>query len=216
MSSLKTFFFVVVVSAPMGLVPCIASAEARTGFLLRLNTGFGYTHVSREVGGVHGEEHTKGASAVGQLAIGGFVAPNIALHATFFSQQMFNPIHHNDGGDVDDGDADVVVRSGGFGGGFTYYFTPAELLFSASIGFGRLETESRSGNLTQREEGEIGLASSVLLAKEWPVSEHWSLGVGLQFDYAQLPALSTSRCVRACDDHATSMGGGGVFSASYH
>ena len=191
-----------------------ASAKDRSGFLLRINTGLGYADLSRDVGGAKGDVTMSGQAFVGQLAIGGFITPNLALHGTFHSTQMYNPRVEDDQMSYEWGDVDARISSGGFGAGLTYYFMPTNVYVSASAGFALMKAELTNGNVTRTEDSDTGVGASLVIGKEWFVSERWSLGLGAQFDLASIPTDVDSTCVDNCEENVTSMSGGLVFSAT--
>jgi hypothetical protein len=105
------------------------------------------------------------------LAIGGTVARNVALHATLFGWTTTDPTFESNGAEVELNNAELTM--GALGIGVTYYFMPVNLYLSPSIGFGALNLEVPGGD----GESDTGIAFDFTLGKEWWVSNRWALGV---------------------------------------
>ena len=155
-----------------------AGAQSHDGFFLRMTAGGGFHGVSGSgtAAGVRnpsGEQAGQGLS----LALGGIVAPNLALYADF---------HLN-------GAAFMELDKAHFGNtmaniGVTYYVMPYNIYFSASVGWAAalFFVENEDGSAPHRSNFEdtygVGLVASV--GKEWWVSDNWGLGVALQGNYS--------------------------------
>ena len=164
------------------LVPATGSAgEPRThdGFFLRLSAGGG-TASSKIDDEVAGSIELSGTPTDLNIAIGGMVAPNFALHGTLYGYVMSDP-------DVDitlpglgsasgslNGDATLAA----FGGGATYYFMPVNVYLSGTVGFGSLELD---GDV--KGETDDGLVIDLSLGKEWWVGNSWGLGLAGGYGY---------------------------------
>jgi hypothetical protein len=156
-----------------------AGYEEHDGFFLRLALGFG--------GGVWGPDSDSsvefsGVSGGADIAIGGVIAENLALHATLFSTVLFDPEITVDG-EVVETLENASLNGGGFGVGATYYVMPLNLYFSGSLGFGTAQLTFDDG--TTMEEGETlsGYAVDFVVGKEWWVSSQWGIGAALQVVY---------------------------------
>lgn len=161
--------------------PASAAAQGRDheeGFFLRLSGGFGSARTEVTDGG--STTSYSGPAADGNFAIGGIVAPNLALHGTLFGWGIANP-------DVETGlgsfQADGDLSLGAFGGGVTYWFMPVNLYLSGSIGAGKLDYSE--GNVTSRSS--YGFIADLTLGKEWWVGENWGLGVALGLTMHSIP-----------------------------
>lgn len=169
------------------------AARTHDGFFLRLSAGGGTAGSKIEVSSA---DSTIGAASVDlsgtagdlNLAIGGMVQPNFAVHATIF------------GWSVSDPDADVTLGSlaasgtlngtatmSAIGPGVTYYFMPVNIYVSGSLGLGTFR-------LTGDVEGETksGFAMDLTLGKEWWVGENWGLGLAGGFTYHSVPDKDVS------------------------
>ena len=123
-----------------------------------------------------------GTSGDLNLAIGGMVQPNLAVHGTIFGWSVSDP-------DADDrlgalsgsGTLKGTATMSAIGPGVTYYFMPANLYVSGSLGLGKFK-------LTGDVEGESksGVAMDLTLGKEWWVGENWGLGLAGGFTYHSL------------------------------
>jgi len=190
------------------------SAQERSGFLLRINSGIGSADISRDLGGSQGKFTMSGQAFLGQLTIGGFIMPNLALHGTVYNTQMFNPSVEDEQMSYEWGETDATISAGGLGAGLTYYFMPTNVYISATAGFAFMQIELKNGSLTRTEDSDTGVGGSLVLGKEWFVSERWSLGLGAQFDVASIPISNDAICIDRCEENVTSISGGLVFSAT--
>ena len=163
------------------VVPSVALAgEPRThdGFFLRLSAGGGYASTSIEDAGA--ESKLSGTGGDLNLAIGGVVGTNLALHGTLFGWVVSDPDVELEGSGSGTVDGDVTMSV--FGGGVTYYFMPSNIYISPSIG---LATLSFDGDVEGSSDS--GFAIDITLGKEWWVGNSWGLGVAGAFGYHSIP-----------------------------
>ncbi len=150
------------------------------GFFLRLAVGGGHAGSKLEVpdtpatpGGA--DIDLSGTSGDVDLAIGGMVQPNLAIHATIFGWSVSDP----------DADIRIGTLSGkgtlngtatmsAIGPGVTYYVMPANLYFTGSLGVGRFKL---SDTTDVDGESKSGFALALGLGKEWWVGNQWGLGL---------------------------------------
>ena len=178
-------FPILIVVAVAALVLVLVAAPAAAGprdhadgFFLRLAAGMGGAKSSIDL--PDGSMEISGAAADVNIAIGGMVAPNFAVHGTLFGWTAAEP-------DVDfmgesatlDGD----VTAAGFGVGATWYFMPANVYVSGSVGIGSLEVDF--GNA--KGETDNGPLLDLSVGKEWWVGDKWGLGVGAGVQYHRFP-----------------------------
>ena len=161
------------------LVATAVSAGPRDhedGFFLRLSAGGGTANSSADDG--TDEMELSGTSGDVNFAIGGMISPNLALHATVFGWSISDPTVKMNGTEVGDLNADVTAT--GIGAGLTYYFMPANLYLSGSVGSGKMEVDAGGG---LDGETDRGLLLDLTIGKEWWVGDKWGLGVagGLQY-----------------------------------
>ncbi|MCC6623785.1 MAG: hypothetical protein IT385_21175 [Deltaproteobacteria bacterium] len=171
-----------------------STAEARRGggaahepgFFMRLAGGFGFGNAS-----VDDSSETTFSGLGGQvdLAFGGTITRNLALHVDLFGASIFEPSVEIDG--RDQGDAENTTTSlGALGIGLTGYIMPANLYVSGAVGVGvgtiRTRVESGPFRLDIEEDTDPGLAVQVMVGTEWLISKRWGIGLAGQFIFASL------------------------------
>lgn len=138
------------------------------GFFLRLSAGGGAA--STRIDDEDEERKLSGPAGDLNIAIGGMVAPNLALHGTLFGWAVSDPdVELNNVEGTFNGD----LSMGAAGIGITYYIMPANLYLSSSIGLGSLSFDA--GNVSV--ESDRGVALDLTLGKEWWVGRNWGLGI---------------------------------------
>jgi len=140
------------------------------GFFLRLSTGVGGAQIELDIA-PFGKQKYSGWTGDPNLAIGGTITRNLALHATMFGWSASDPTYELAG--VEFNASTDLVFLGALGIGMTYYVMPLNLYLSPSIGFGRLAQEA-FGDI---RESDLGVAFDFTVGKEWWVSDRWALGV---------------------------------------
>lgn len=110
-------------------------------------------------------------------AIGGVVKHNLAIHGTVWGWMVGSPDATIDGSDA--GTLSQSLNMSAFGGGATYYFMPANIFLTSSMGVGRLHTESGSSD--------AGFVFDLGLGKEWFMSPTWGLGFNAGMNYHSVP-----------------------------
>jgi hypothetical protein len=175
----------------LAAVPTTARAQARDheeGFFLRLSAGGGSasTQVDVPANGFMPATTMKFSGTAGDvnIAIGGIVASNLALHGTLFGWSIAQP-DLEAGGQSAISSGDLTLA--GFGGGVTYYFMPVNFYLSGSIGAGKLEFNE--GSVSGRSSA--GLMFDATAGKEWWVGDSWGLGVALGLSLHSIPDEGT-------------------------
>lgn len=154
------------------------------GFFLRLSAGGG--GASTEVTGNGVTVKCSGPAGDVNFAIGGIVSPNLALHGTIFGWTITDP-------EVKvsnlSGNLEGELTLSGIGAGLTYYFMPANLYISGTLGVGRLELRK-----TRLFDGtsDAGLMADVTIGKEWWVGDQWGIGVALGLGLHSVPDEGSS------------------------
>jgi len=164
------------------LVPAARAGEARThdGFFLRLSTGGG--GASAKIKDATGSVKLSGFATEGDLAIGGIVGENLALHATMLGWLVQDP------------DAEVTITGFGtgtgtingqqsfgmLGAGATYYLMPTNVYLTGSVGFGVMSFDPDQGS---KGSTKPGAAFTAGVGKEWWVGDSWGLGLNGNFTY---------------------------------
>ena len=70
----------------------------------------------------------------------------------------------------------VALNYGGIGPGLGYFFMPYNVFFGVALDFTRLGITNSNGDSTNSD---VGLALNFTLGKQFWISDHWGLGVGL-------------------------------------
>lgn len=159
----------------------LASAgEARThdGFSLRLSAGAGSASAKIEPPG--GSLEFSGVASDINIGIGGRVSENLLLHGTLWGWVLSDPDFDLkvSGLGSSSGTAHGTLTMSAVGVGATYYFMPANMYVSGSIG-----TSALTGDKDMDGKSKSGLAFDAMLGKEWWVGEAWGLGLAGYFDY---------------------------------
>lgn len=156
--------------------PAYAGGQPREhdGFFMRLSLGGGSGNASVEESGVKAE--LKGGAADMNLAFGGMVSKNLALHGTMWGWGVQDP-------DVEITSLGTAAANGllgmsAIGPGVTYYLMPANVYFSGSIGIGSLSGSDELDGSTG-----TGFALDATVGKEWWVGDNWGLGLAGDFTY---------------------------------
>lgn len=157
-----------------GATSALASGEARShdGFFLRLSTGLAYSRA--KISDNTGQFEAKGGSGDLNIAVGGMVGPNFALHGTLWGWSASDPDGELTigGSGSSSGTINGTITMGAIGVGATYYFMPTNLYFSYSLGMGSLSGDGDVDGKTKP-----GLAFDATVGKEWWVGDQWGLGV---------------------------------------
>lgn len=149
------------------------------GFFLRLSAGVGAASTKIEE---DGDDLTlSGEAGDINIAIGGMVSQNLAVHGTLFGWAVTDPdAELNDMEGTLDGDLSL----GAVGVGITYYLMPANVYFSPSVGFGSLSFDADD---FQEVESDMGVVVDMTIGKEWWVGRNWGLGVAGAVGFHSIP-----------------------------
>jgi hypothetical protein len=181
-----------------------------TGVLVRLSVGVGGGGVNEDWG--TSELKLSGGAMMHSIAIGGSVAPNLALGVDFFGFNLREPKAQWAGQSYDTKNFGIAV--GGIGFNATNYFAPSNVYLSGTIGLVQVVRSRWSSSGTAQsvtsENDSRGLGLSLMVGKEWMVSREWGLGVAGQFVSA-----STTKSESGKDVDAASVALGVNFTATY-
>ena len=155
------------------------SPRTHDGFFLRLSAGGGAANTEIDVPGA--KTKLDGSTGDVNFAVGGTVAKNLALHGTVFGWLVSDPDVEVDslGTGSAEGDLDLTA----FGAGLTYYFMPANIYISGSVGAGKLSFDSPVGDF----ESDRGLVGELTVGKEWWIGGGWGLGLSGSFGFHSIP-----------------------------
>jgi hypothetical protein len=189
------------VGLSLALSAATASAQVplHYGLHLHFDVGIGTSRSSASQSGDSAE--IRGAGLPLSFAIGGAVAPNLILGASFWSTVVADPTFEVNGVSAD---SSATYTTTGFGPMLTVY-VPGNVFVSLVPSLTRLTIEE--GDSTARTQMGAGLRASI--GKEWRIGYDWGLGV----------ALVGHICSNKDSDGGptwTTSGGGVVFTASYH
>lgn len=165
--------------------PTHAGGEPRThdGFFLRLASGPARFTNTLESGGDTQEFSRLGADL--NIAVGGSIRPNLALHGTMFGWAAMDPeLETTIGGVPFSGTANGYVAMSAVGGGVTWYAMPANVYLSGSLGYGKFTINPDNG---ATRESDNGLAFELTAGKEWWVGDSWGMGVAISYIHTSLP-----------------------------
>ena len=160
--------------------PVNAGGEPRQhdGFFMRLSFGGGSGKAHIEEAG--NEAELKGGAGDINLALGGMVSPNLALHGTIWGWGVQDPDASLTlaGFGSGSGSLNGFLSMSAIGPGVTYYMMPANIYFSGSVGVGSLSGSDQIGGSS-----DTGFALDTTIGKEWWVGENWGLGLAGDFTY---------------------------------
>jgi hypothetical protein len=157
-------------------VPPAPLVPIHSGLYVHLHLGGGFTSVR----GSDGSGNTVKISGSGPsitVAVGGAVAPNLAIFGTLFFTDASQPSVTSNGSNLGQGDGDAFL--GGFGAGVVYYFMPANLYLSGAVAGVQFEADDSDGKTTYQSN--VGLGFQGMLGKEFWISSHWGLGAAFEF-----------------------------------
>jgi len=167
--------------APPGYPPGYAppryapSEPTHSGLYLHLHLGGGFTSVTGS-GGYAGTVKYSGGGPSFAVAVGGAVAPNLALFGNLFFTGS-SDLKVSSGGYTTDSSGDTLLV--GIGGGIVYYFMPVNIFISAAVVSVQFEADDANGKTIH--ESDFGVGFQGMIGKEFWVSEHWGLGAALEF-----------------------------------
>jgi len=146
-------------------------ARRHQGFFFRPSLGIGYFHAAT-TGSAQDVTLSGGGGALG-LNLGGSIAEGLILSAHLWTVAAASPSISASGSTATF--TDGVVNLAALGPSVTYYFMPANVYLTGSVGFGRLSVSKNTTTNTS-----VGPAGNLALGKEWWVSDHWGLGLAGQ------------------------------------
>jgi hypothetical protein len=171
------------------------------GFYMRLSLGGGGASASG-----NGEKYSGGSRAFG-AAFGGALTQRLILYGEFFVHTIPNPTFEGSGFSqtLDGKDVEIV----GVGPGVAYYFMPLNLYLSGTLLLQQVQKSNPNGSDRAVAVTKTGVGCSLMVGKEWWMSENWGIGVAAQL------LLGSAKDPYA-EANWTSKGGAIVFSATYN
>ena len=156
------------------------------GFLLRLSMGLGQadSEIDGEFGG--SDVELEGTAGDWNVAIGGVVAENLAIHGTFFGWWVDDPDQRiSDGGLDSGGEFQGHLTMSAFGGGITYYLMPINIYFSGSFAAAKLYLDTPYPPYDS--DSDTGIAGDFTVGKEWWVGPSWGIGFAGGMSWHSIP-----------------------------
>ncbi len=147
------------------------------GWFVRVALGAGYgTYPNLQISGA---DIADSVAIPLELAIGGYVIDNFAIHATFSGATMAAPFA-------------TMITSGSIGVGFTYYLTPIDIYFSSSVGVSRIVIDD---DYWTYDTTNLGVSWELLIGKEWRVMPGISVGLAPYFMLSHSTTLENNTII---------------------
>jgi hypothetical protein len=146
-------------------------AHRHDGFFLRFWIGPAYTSMKVEDADL---EVTGGGGSFGIMA-GVAVQENLIVFGQLFDDIATNPTVKQDGQDL--GESNVNAGVVGVGAGLAYYFMPSNVYVSGALTYQEITVQDDGEELAHTD---FGPGVSLMVGKEWWVSNNWGVGVALQ------------------------------------
>jgi hypothetical protein len=139
----------------------------RSGFWLRGNVGFGYAQYSSET------VEISGRAALVSISLGKFFGDNLVGFFDIVGSTILGPTLET-GGVTYVGGPETTEQVVGVGLGAGYYLVPSSVFFGGSLA---MVTESYEEGEETVTETDPGPALSLILGKDFVISDKWTLGV---------------------------------------
>ncbi|MGB8297708.1 MAG: hypothetical protein WCG85_19990 [Polyangia bacterium] len=144
------------------------------GFFMRLSLGGGGASASKS-----GEKYSGGSLAFA-AAFGGAITPHLILYGEVLGHSVHEPKHTMTGiPDTTERGLDMSVA--GVGPGVAYFFMPLNLYLSGTLLFQQVTLSDSNNSNLSADITNVGIAASLMVGKDWWVSDNWALGIAAQF-----------------------------------
>jgi hypothetical protein len=151
------------------------------GLFARVTLGGGFLSASEDYQGVN-YTYSGGGFSWG-VALGGVIAPNLILFGEFSGITVADPEESGGGTSGTMSGTDMTLI--GFGPGLAYYFVPVNLYLSGTLTFSQLSFSDVTGFYADSNT-DFGVGLSLMVGKEWWVTQDWGLGLAGQFQVASM------------------------------
>lgn len=151
--------------------------------MARLALGAGYLSSNESI--PLGDLTISGLALNSNLALGGYIAPNLALHFTFWNGIAIDPNVTLGSSTGVAYNASLVASA--FGVGATYFFVPVDFYVSASLGVSVLAVERTTRTTIITARTGLGWALNLALGKQFMVTPNVGLGIGGQLSFQSNP-----------------------------
>jgi hypothetical protein len=159
--------------APSNLDNNPAQAHQHQGFYLSVQLPVGYRSTRGAAGA--GDFDIGGAGPGLSLLAGGTVVPNLVVYGEFSTVMAPSPTLQVNGSSVEVPDA--TSSTSGFGVGVAYYLMPLNIYFGGSCLLSRSHVDIEDQTLFETD---LGVGMTLRAGKEFWVSDHVGLGLGLE------------------------------------
>lgn len=150
--------------------PLQQEADQRSGFWLRGNLGFGNGNFSSD------DATISGAAGIGSISLGKFFNDRFVGFVDIAVSPITGPTLETGGMTVST-DEDVTAGVVGLGIGVGYYLVPNSVFLGGSVTIATLSMEFKNETLGETNPGP---AASLILGKDFVISDKWALGVAGQ------------------------------------
>ena len=147
-------------------------AHRHDGLYVRMFLGPGYTSMKLPDADVE----LSGTGGAFGIAVGAAVQENLIIFGELFDDIAVNPDLKMNGQTIGSG-SDVSAGTVGVGAGLAYYFMPANVYVSGALTYTRLTLQQDNEEIAKSD---FGPGVSLMVGKEWWVSNNWGVGVALQ------------------------------------
>lgn len=117
-----------------------------------------------------------GAGGAFGIALGFAVSDNLIVFGELFDDIAVEPTVEMGGSSAEARNVNAGVVA--VGAGVAYYFMPANIYVSGTLSWGQLTAQDEDNN--EIAETDFGPGLSLMVGKEWWVSDNWGLGGALQ------------------------------------
>lgn len=146
--------------------------------MLRFALGFGGAGATSSLRNSRAEDvKLSGGGATFSFDIGGAPIDNLVIHFRLSDFSILSPDVKVGGEKVETSDNSLVAVL--MAPAITYYFMPANLYLTGSVGISWLEVTDEYNDYTSSTDPGVGL--NIDFGKEWWVSDNWGLGVAGRF-----------------------------------
>lgn len=184
MKPLRYIFVLFVVAAvvSMAATPAVCGPrDHEDGFMLRLGLG-GAAAAGTEVDLGTSTLKMDGTGVNFELAIGGIVTSNLAIHGTLMGWGITEPdvelTGFPEGANLP---ADLILS--GAGAGLTYFIMPVNIYLTGTVGFSQLTISEGAVSVNSS----TGFMFEAAVGKEFFVSDRWGIGFAVGINYHSIP-----------------------------
>ena len=160
----------------------VSAPKTHDGFFLNATMGAGYSSFEDKIEGGLGKMTCDGGAFEASFKLGGTIAQNLILHATFSGDVLYSDLK------LKSGYVDEKLAHDGFnmlmlGAGLTYYLPIQENVYvSASFGVTDISITLNS-NEYNFDNLDAGFGFNISAGKEWWINNELGLGIALSYTH---------------------------------